>query len=64
MFSLTDKQQSKQDKKWKSTHNSSHNIDPRIVDVVRLLARRCAEEDYKHHLKSTTSLSQKSDTEL
>lgn len=60
---MTEKRQSKNDKGWKSTQKSSHNIDSRVVDVVRLLARRSAEQDYKHHLMSTTSLSQKSDTE-
>ena len=62
-FPLTEKRQSKNDKGWKSAQKSSHNIDSRIVDVVRFLARRSAEQDYKRHLISTTSLTQKSDTE-
>jgi len=60
---LTDKRQPKQSKEWKSTQKESHNIDSRIIDVVRFLARRSAEQDYKRHLKNTTSLTQKQDWE-
>ncbi|WP_145956248.1 hypothetical protein [Nitrosomonas ureae] len=60
---MTNKQQSKQGKGWSSTRKPSHNIDSRIVDVVRFLARRSAEQDYERHLRCTTSLTQKPDLE-
>jgi len=60
---LTDKHQSDHIKEWKSAQKPSHNIDSRIVDVLRFLARRSAEQDYKNHLKSTTCLTQKPESE-
>ena len=39
--------------KLKSLSNRSHNhdsIDPRLIALVKFLARRAAEEDYKSHL--------------
>lgn len=62
-FKLTDKRRTKQDKKWQATREASHNIDSRIVDIVRFLARRSAEQDYRRYLSYTTSLSPKSDLE-
>ena len=54
---MTDKRNSKHREEWNSVTKVSHTIDPRIVQVVRLLARRSAEYDYRQHLMSTTSLS-------
>ena len=54
---MTDKRETKHCEEWNSKAKVSHTIDPRIVQVVRLLARRSAEQDYRHYLMSTTSLS-------
>jgi|TARA_R110001583_G_scaffold113519_1_gene264015 hypothetical protein len=53
---LTDESHSDHIKEWKSAAVSSHHIDSRIKDVVRFLARRSAEIDFKKQLLASTSL--------
>ena len=51
--------------KLKSPANRSHNncsIDPRLIALVKLLARRAAEEDYKSHLACAANDLSKGDT--
>lgn len=38
---------SSDNKKWIKTTEREHNIDSRIVALVRLLARKAAEQDYQ-----------------
>jgi len=58
---LTDKLQTENNQNWQYAVKRSHNLDPRIVEVVRLLARRSAQQDFELFLKTTTFLSKTPD---
>jgi hypothetical protein len=50
-FFLTDKPLPRVNEEWKSAQDRGHSLDPRIVAIVRLLARRAARLDYEQFVR-------------
>lgn len=49
---MTDRTKHNNTKGWIRSANRSHNLDSRVVALVRLLARQAAQKDYDDLLKA------------